>query len=197
MRAAAGFLSLFLMTSVHATEAVPNEGAPSEDPTAEDQPSGGGLATNTAAASVASATAASSAEASFSQMIDGAESRRLGERENGFGQSQVFGAELGRDSYVGEAPPAFMLFGIAMFGASAGDLASTELALSREGTRELNPMQTRRGIRVASHLAAPALVWWLTERTRRERPKLALLMRIGVTVGYSYVVMHNLRVQAP
>lgn len=88
----------------------------------------------------------------------------------------------------------FKALGVGMFLASGADLASTELGLSRPGITEVNPTQQNRTLRVTTHVAAPAVMWWVSERVHRGgKPKLALFMRIGFAVAYSYVVMHNVR----
>ncbi len=93
--------------------------------------------------------------------------------------------------------PMFRMFGAGMFIASGADLASTEYALSLPGIHEANPLQRNRSIRFLSHAAAPVAMYYLTEKLHDSgKPKLALLARIGFTVGYSYVVMHNLRTAA-
>jgi hypothetical protein len=92
---------------------------------------------------------------------------------------------------------AFTAFGIGMFVASGADLASTEFGLSRPGIQEANPLQRNRNVRILSHVAAPALMYWMTEKLHdKGRTKTALFARIGFNVAYSYVVMHNLRTAA-
>ncbi len=89
---------------------------------------------------------------------------------------------------------AFDAFGVGMFVVSAADLASTEVALARPGLQEANPMQGNRNVRILSHIAAPALMYWITDKLHdRGKRKTALLARIGFNVAYSYIVMHNLR----
>jgi hypothetical protein len=86
----------------------------------------------------------------------------------------------------------FTIMGVGMFAASAGDLWTTETALSRGGFRELNPLQTNRFARIGTHIAVPALLWWMTARAHdRGNTKLALAMRIGFAVAYGYVTLHN------
>lgn len=97
------------------------------------------------------------------------------------------------------APPSslFKAFGVGMVVAAAGDLVSTELGLRHPSIYEANPLQRDRGVRIGMHAVAPVLTYWASERVRRSgRPKMALLIRIGVTVAYSYAVMHNLRTTA-
>ena len=89
---------------------------------------------------------------------------------------------------------AFEAFGVGMFVVSGADLASTEVALARPGLQEGNPMQGNRSVRILSHIAAPAIMYWVTDKLHdRGRRKTALLARIGFNVAYSYIVMHNLR----
>lgn len=109
-----------------------------------------------------------------------------------FRNSRVTAGMLDRRS-----SPAFKVLGAGMFIASGADLASTELALRRPGIEEANPFQRNGAVRAISHAAAPALMYYVTDRLRDGgRPKLALLARIGFTVGYGYIVMHNLRTAA-
>ena len=124
--------------------------------------------------------------------------------------SQEVGREL---SSVVQTPPGFQLprgrdyssmnrgssggtastvFGISMFVAATGDLATTEIALGRPGMYEANPLQRNRTVRVVSHIAVPALIWWATERVEKKgNGKLALVLRVAVTAIYSYATMHN------
>ena len=101
-------------------------------------------------------------------------------------------------SGVLEQPGGFYTaLGIGMFAVAGADLASTELGSSRPGVYEANPFQGNRGVRIATHVAAPALMYWVTDRLhKRGKPKLALLARIGFNVAYSYAVMHNVRAGA-
>ncbi len=91
----------------------------------------------------------------------------------------------------------FKLLGVSMFVVAGADLASTELGLSRPGIYEANPVQGNRSVRVLTHVAIPAFMFWATQKIHDDgNPKLALLARIGFNVAYSYVVMHNLRTTA-
>lgn len=88
----------------------------------------------------------------------------------------------------------YTALGVGMFAAAGADLASTELGSGHPGIYEANPLQGNRSVRIATHVAAPALMYWVTDRLhKRGKPKLALFARIGFNVAYSYVVMHNLR----
>ena len=88
----------------------------------------------------------------------------------------------------------FKFAGVGMFAASAGDIATTEWGLSQPGIYEANPASTQRGVRIATHVVAPAIVWWTTEKMHKQgRKKLALAIRIGLMVAYSYAAAHNLR----
>lgn len=98
------------------------------------------------------------------------------------------------DSFERPSSSAFKAFGVGMFVAAGADLASTEFGLSQPGTYEVNPFQGNRTVRALTHAAAPAFMYWATEKMRdKGKPKLALLTRIGFTIAYSYVVMHNVR----
>lgn len=89
------------------------------------------------------------------------------------------------------ATPLFHLAGWGMVAASAADLATTEWGLSR-GLREANPLASDRGVRLLHHVAAPAAVWWTTERLRRSgRTKLAVSLRIALMAAYGYAAFHN------
>jgi hypothetical protein len=101
------------------------------------------------------------------------------------------------DTFNRPSSSAFKAFGVGMFIAAGADLASTEFGLSQPGTHEVNPLQGDRTVRALTHAAVPVFMYWATEKMRDQgKPKLALLTRIGFTVAYSYVVMHNLRTTA-
>lgn len=88
----------------------------------------------------------------------------------------------------------YQAFGAGMFIAAGADLASTEIALTRPGLYEMNPVQGNRAVRVLTHVAAPAVMYYVTNKIHDSgKPRLALIARIGFSVAYSYVVMHNLR----
>lgn len=88
----------------------------------------------------------------------------------------------------------FRAAGVGMFASAAADLATTELGLAKPGIVESNPFQGSGGARVALHVAVPVFLYWATERARRKgHGKLALLMRIGVNIAFSYAAMHNTR----
>lgn len=80
-----------------------------------------------------------------------------------------------------------------MFAASAADIATTEWGLS-QGLHEANPAASQRGLRVATHVVGPAVVYWASERLIRDgKPKLALGLRVALMVAYSYAAIHNAR----
>jgi hypothetical protein len=88
----------------------------------------------------------------------------------------------------------FTAFGVGMFAVAGADLASTEMGLARPGVYESNPFQGNRNVRILTHVAAPAFMYWVTDKLHdRGKTKEALLARIGFNVAYSYIVMHNLR----
>ncbi len=88
----------------------------------------------------------------------------------------------------------FNAFGVGMFVAAGADLASTEHGLSRRGIYESNPMQGNRSVRILTHVAAPAFMYWVTDKLHdKGKTRMALVARIGFSVAYSYVLMHNLR----
>ena len=89
---------------------------------------------------------------------------------------------------------AFNAFGVGMFVMAGADLATTELGLARPGVYEANPLQGNRNVRILTHVAAPAFMYWVTDKLHdKGKTKTALLARIGFSVAYSYIVMHNLR----
>ena len=88
----------------------------------------------------------------------------------------------------------YRFFGATMFAASAGDIASTEWGLTKPGIYETNPLATNRNARVTAHVLVPTVVWWTTNKMRKNgHYKAALWIRIGVTAAYGYAVMNNLR----
>ncbi len=55
-------------------------------------------------------------------------------------------------------------------------------------------MQGNRNVRILTHVAAPAFMYWVTDKLHDQgKTKTALVARIGFSVAYSYIVMHNLR----
>ena len=104
------------------------------------------------------------------------------------------GARIKGGMFEEPSSASFKIFGAGMFIAAGADLASTEYGLGRAGVYEVNPMQGNRSMRILTHAAVPAFMYFVTQKLHdRGKPKLALLARIGFTVGYGYVVMHNLR----
>lgn len=95
------------------------------------------------------------------------------------------------------ASPTFKILGAGMFFAAGADLASSEYGLSHSGVYEVNPLQRNRDVRILVHAAAPAFMYFVTDKLRDNgKPRLALLARIGFTIAYSYVTMNNLRIAA-
>ena len=87
----------------------------------------------------------------------------------------------------------FRASGVGMFAASAADIATTEWGLS-QGLHEGNPAASQRGLRLATHVVGPAALYWASDRlVRTGKPKLALGLRIGLMVAYSYAAIHNAR----
>ncbi len=69
--------------------------------------------------------------------------------------------------------------------------------MSRPGIYEANPVQDNRSVRVLTHAAIPAFMFWATQKIHDDGSlELALLARIGFHVACSYVVRHNLRTAA-
>ncbi len=86
----------------------------------------------------------------------------------------------------------FDIMGKGLYITRAGDVISTEVALS-QGAREGNPLMKRRTFRIASLAMAPA-IFYATKRIHRTRPRLAFWLRVGCVVGWGSVMAHNLRV---
>ncbi len=116
-----------------------------------------------------------------------------------FGEAQSNTRSRDAGALFTEPPPLFRAFGAGMFLGAAGDLATTEWGLAQPGIRESNVLAANRGVRISTHVLAPALVWWTTDEIRKSgHPKLAFALRIGITLAYSYAVAHNLRtINAP
>jgi len=92
-----------------------------------------------------------------------------------------------------DGSPVFEISGLALFAASAADVATTEWGLS-QGLQEGNPAASQRGIRLVHHVLGPAAVYWTTERLQKNgKTKLALGLRIALMAAYSYAAVHNLR----
>lgn len=86
----------------------------------------------------------------------------------------------------------FRLSGMGMFAASAADVATTEWGLRHPGLDEGNPLVSNRSFRMAAHIAAPAAVWWTTERIHKSgHRRLALILRIGLMAAYGYAAARN------
>lgn len=103
----------------------------------------------------------------------------------------------GRNPFGSRNETFFKTMGVGMFVAAAGDFATTEISLQTPGIVEMNPVQRNLGLRLLTHAAAPAFVYWITERARRKgNGKLALLIRVGFNVAFSYAAMYNARTLA-
>jgi hypothetical protein len=96
--------------------------------------------------------------------------------------------EIPEKSAKKEAEPMPLLFASLMV-TSFADLASTEIALSREGTREANPLMQNQGARVALTVAAPLAVYYIGKKLSRKK---RIALYIGVSVGWAYLSVHNL-----
>ena len=70
---------------------------------------------------------------------------------------------------------------------SFADLASTEIALARDGAEEANPLMQNQ-VRIATSVAAPLAVYYVGKKLGR---KTRIALYIGVSVGWAYVAMHN------
>ena len=92
-----------------------------------------------------------------------------------------------------DSAPAFRVFGVGMFAASAADLITTERGLS-QGFAEGNPAASQRGLRIATHVVGTMAVYYTTEKLQRTgKTKTALLLRISLMAAYSYAAIHNAR----
>ena len=89
----------------------------------------------------------------------------------------------------------FDTFGYGVYAARAGDIISTEFALSHSGVIESNPLSPfqHRGVRIATMAGAP-LINFLTAKLHKDKPKLALIIRIVAVVAWSSAAAHNTRV---
>ncbi|MGH9392276.1 MAG: hypothetical protein ACRD1Z_21945 [Vicinamibacteria bacterium] len=88
----------------------------------------------------------------------------------------------------------YQALGWATFAGSAGDVLSTEYALSASGARELNPLQQHIGLRVGSNVAFPLAANYMTNKLREDgHPRLALWCRVAVVALKGYAIAHNLR----
>ena len=109
-------------------------------------------------------------------------------------QQPIGEAIIKEDTSLDQNKRLFQGLGIAMFAATAGDAASTEWGLTQPGTYEKNPLMTNREVRIAAHVVAPTVAWWTTDWMRKQwHPRSALLVRIGMTAGYTCLTIHNLR----
>ncbi len=86
----------------------------------------------------------------------------------------------------------FDTFGYGVYAARAGDVISTEFAIQR-GATEINPLFQHRGARIATMAGAP-LINLLTAKLHKDKPKLALVIRIAAVVVWSSATAHNMRV---
>jgi hypothetical protein len=79
-----------------------------------------------------------------------------------------------------------------VIGAAAADLVSTELALSRPGTKEINPFgpspPARVGLKVAGTVAVLAV-------SRKMNRKASRVLKVVAIVVWSGAAVHNLRVR--
>ena len=123
--------------------------------------------------------------------IDQAPVRALEPTESELAQFQL----TPEPDYYGDSyrTPAFTASGIGLFAASAADLITTEYGLSR-GLEEGNPAASQRGLRLATHIAGPAAVYYATEKLQKAgKTKTALFLRVSLMVAYSYAAIHNAR----
>ena len=72
---------------------------------------------------------------------------------------------------------------------SFADLATTEIALARDGTQEGNPLMENRGVRAAATVAVPLAVYYAGKKLSRGK---RIALYIGVSVGWAYLSIHNM-----
>ena len=72
---------------------------------------------------------------------------------------------------------------------SLADLATTEIALTRDGAEEANPLMQNQGVRIAASVAAPLAVYYAGKKLGK---KTRIALYIGVSVGWAYLAMHNM-----
>lgn len=112
---------------------------------------------------------------------------------DGAQQEQKHAAKAEQAQEEKEPSKLFRALGWGVYGASAADVISTEIALSR-GAYEGNPFMRNRPLRISFHIGVPILVNYATEKARKKgHEKVALWMRIALVAGYSAVAVHNLR----
>lgn len=88
--------------------------------------------------------------------------------------------------------PILALSGWVLYGGGAGaDLVSTEIALSRPGVHEGNPLGQTLAARLALKGACTPLLVWADHKLGKKR----VIMRILYIGGMAWVVQHNLRVK--
>ena len=66
---------------------------------------------------------------------------------------------------------------VVLISAAAADLISTELALSRGGAQEANPLLENRAVRISAKAASTALILLLARKLQENHPKLASTLR--------------------
>ena len=87
----------------------------------------------------------------------------------------------------------FRVLGWTTYGVMAGDVVSTDLALSRGGY-EMNPLQGNRFVRISSHVAFGLTMNYMSAKVYKSgRKKTALWMRIATVAAFGYATAHNLR----
>lgn len=81
----------------------------------------------------------------------------------------------------------------AMFGASAADLITTEIALSQSGFVEVNPLFRNRAPRVAAKVLAPVALYGLSrELEKRGHRKWSKGLRWGAVAVWSAAAAWNI-----
>ena len=77
--------------------------------------------------------------------------------------------------------------------AIAADAISTEMALSRPGVYEANPMQRNRYVRIGSHAALAVALPMIEKRVFRNHPKLAAVLNFGLAAGFAVISGSNVQ----
>lgn len=83
------------------------------------------------------------------------------------------------------------LCGFLLFLSSAGDNVSTELALTRPGVVETNPLMTDIRIRIPVHFAGTVFIWYATEWLYNWNPVVAWIVRGVAVAAFTFATVNN------
>jgi len=87
----------------------------------------------------------------------------------------------------------FRILGNTVYISNAADLISTEFALSR-GATEANPLMRNRAIRIPAKVVMPFVFNRITAKLYQDHPKIAVVMRLVTTCGYTYLAARNFQI---